>query len=153
MPIYICCCLGYRRLCSSNLRTRGRWRWIFHRLCEKIAEAVKYGQDFLTIEALSQWQRHTLLSSIFIAGSDPLPEIPRLATLLWKEKVQSGQKARIKITGVLQQTLRALELSGKPVRVASAAGNFTQEDFDRVEPLPEILGCHLRSVSCMSRRC
>ena len=79
---------------------------LFHRLCEKIAQAVKYGQDFVTIEALSQWRR-TLLLSIFIARPDPLPDIRRLATLLWKEKVQSGQKAKIEITGVLQQTLRA----------------------------------------------
>jgi len=121
---------------------------LFHRLCEKIAEAVKYGQDFLTIEALSQWQRHALLASIFIARSDPLPDIRRLATLLWKEKVQSGQKAKTEITGVLQQILRALKLSGKPVRVASAdrclaeliGADFTQEDFDRVEPLPQIEG-------------
>ena len=80
---------------------------LFLRLCEKIAEAVKYGQDFLTIEAFSQWQRHTLWSSVFIAGWDPLPDICRLATLLWKEKGQSGQKAKTEIMGVLQQTLRA----------------------------------------------
>ena len=24
--VHICCCLGFRRFCSSNLRTRGRWR-------------------------------------------------------------------------------------------------------------------------------
>ena len=108
---------------------------------------MKYGQDFLTIEALSQWQRDTLLSSIFIARSDPLPDIRRLTALLWKEKVQSGQKAKTEITGVLQQTLRALKLFGKPVPVASAdrclaelisAGDFTQEVFDRVEPFPRL---------------
>ena len=94
------CCLGYRRHCSSNLRTRGRWRWTFHRLCEKIAEAVEYGQDLLTIDAPSQWQRHTWLSPIFIARSDPLLDFRRLATLLWKEIVQSCQKAKTEITGV-----------------------------------------------------
>ena len=50
--------------------------------------------------------------------------------------MQSGQTAKTEITGVLQQTLRALKLSGKPVRVASAdrcladlisVGHFTQE--------------------------
>ena len=51
-------------------------------------------QDFLSMDCLSQFHRHSLLCSIFIARTDDHHDVRRMATLLWKEKLQSGPKAK-----------------------------------------------------------
>jgi len=93
---------------------------LFFSFCEKLAEAVKFGQDFLSMDALSVAQRHALLGSIFIARTDENPAVRRIATLLWKEKLQSGQKAKTEILPHLQRSLRELKLSRNTVKMAVA---------------------------------
>merc|ERR1719188_2595012 len=84
------------------------------------------------------------MSSIFIACRDECANVRRLATLLWKEKVQSGQKAKGEILGLLLKALRALEVSTQPFRKAVAAaclkelitnGDVGEDEAKGVEPL------------------
>lgn len=56
--------------------------------------SVFLGQDFLSMDCLSSFHRHSLLVSIFIARTDDHHDVRRVATLLWKEKLQSGPKAK-----------------------------------------------------------
>mmetsp|Transcript_74097 Transcript_74097/g.131011 ORF Transcript_74097/g.131011 Transcript_74097/m.131011 type:complete len:1474 (-) Transcript_74097:92-4513(-) len=100
--------------------SRGRAMDLFFALCEKISEGMKFGQDFLSMDCLSVWHRHTLLASMFIARTDRQHDVRRMATLLWKEKLQSGPKAKAEILPVLLQILKALKESGKSARVESA---------------------------------
>eukprot|EP00929_Paragymnodinium_shiwhaense_P111913 TRINITY_DN80188_c0_g1_i1.p1 TRINITY_DN80188_c0_g1~~TRINITY_DN80188_c0_g1_i1.p1 ORF type:complete len:1479 (-),score=470.02 TRINITY_DN80188_c0_g1_i1:243-4679(-) len=94
---------------------------MFFLLCEKIQDAVKFGQDFTSVEVLSDKQRKYLLSSIYIARSDPANHaVRRHATLLWKEKVKSGPKARAEILPTLLGLVKGLKNSGSPLRVAAA---------------------------------
>jgi len=118
---------------------------LFFLLCDKIQDAVKFGQDFTSVEALSVVQRRSLLSSIYIARTDPNPAIRRVATLLWKERVQSGPKAKADILSSLQQYLKGLKESDKPRRVAAAvacikdlkgSGDIQDETLKDVEALP-----------------
>jgi len=118
---------------------------LFFMLCDKIQEAVKFGQDFTTVESIPTSQRRALLSSIYIARTDPNPSVRRNATLLWKERVQSGPKAKAEILPQLLQHLKELKGSGKPVRVAAAnaclaelksSGDVQDDTLDGVEPLP-----------------
>lgn len=51
-------------------------------------------QDFLSMDCLTPFHRHSLLVSIFIARTDDHHDVRRMATLLWKEKLQSGPKAK-----------------------------------------------------------
>lgn len=51
-------------------------------------------EDFLSMDCLSPFHRHSLLVSIFIARTDDHHDVRRMATLLWKEKLQSGPKAK-----------------------------------------------------------
>lgn len=115
---------------------------LFLYLCEKLGDAVKFGQDFLSFEALTVRQRHLLLSSIFIARTDKLSELRRMASLLWKERLQSGPKAKGEILPLLLQVLRALKNSGQKGQCTAAesclaelisAGDVTQEAFEKVE--------------------
>jgi hypothetical protein len=46
------------------------------------------------MDCLSSFHRHSLLVSIFIARTDDHHDVRRVATLLWKEKLQSGPKAK-----------------------------------------------------------
>lgn len=93
---------------------------LFFRLCDKLQEAVKFGQDFTTIEVLPLQQRHVLLSSIYIARTDENPSVRRNATLLWKERVQSQQKAKAEMLPVLLRVLKSLKASGQSTRVTAA---------------------------------
>jgi len=122
---------------------------LFFFLCEKLADAVKFGQDFLSFEALSVRQRHLLLSSIFIARSDKLSELRRIASLLWKERLQSGPKAKGEILPLLLQVVRTLKDSGRKGETDAAeaclselvgAGDVTAEDFEKVTPLERVDG-------------
>merc|ERR1719506_499238 len=70
---------------------------IFFAFCEKIQESVKFGQDFLSMETMPAWYRQSLLCSIFIARTDANYAVRRQANLLWKEKLQSGQKLKSKL--------------------------------------------------------
>lgn len=96
---------------------------LFSDFCGKVADTMNFGQDFLSMEVISQVERHSLLSSIFIACRDESSNVRRLASLLWKEKLQSGQKAKGELLkeGLLLKALRALELSAQPFRKAVAA--------------------------------
>jgi len=93
---------------------------LFFRLCDRLQEAVKFGQDFTTIEVLPLSQRHLLLASIYIARTDENPSVRRNATLLWKERVQSQQKAKAEIMPTLLRVLKGLQASGQVARVAAA---------------------------------
>lgn len=93
---------------------------LFFRLCDKVQEAVKFGQDFTSVEVLPLTQRYLLLSSIFIARTDENPAVRRNATLLWKERVQSQQKAKTEIMPTVHRVLKSLKASGQPARVAAA---------------------------------
>jgi len=117
---------------------------LFFFLCEKIGEAVKFGQDFLTVEALTVRQRHLLLSSIFIARTDKMADVRRMATLLWKERLQSGPKAKGEILPLLLQVLKTLKVSGDKTQADAAGGaiaeltqsnDITAEDVETAEPL------------------
>lgn len=117
---------------------------LFFYLGEKLGEAVKFGQDFLTVEAIPVRQRHLLLSSIFIARTDKMHEVRRMAALMWKERLQSGPKAKGEILPILLQVLKALKTSGRKTMEQSAdgaiaelvqAGDVTEADFAKVEPL------------------
>mmetsp|Transcript_91956 Transcript_91956/g.268916 ORF Transcript_91956/g.268916 Transcript_91956/m.268916 type:complete len:1478 (-) Transcript_91956:56-4489(-) len=99
---------------------------LFFRLTEKVQEAVKFGQDFTTVEVLPLTQRHLMLCSIYIARTDENPGVRRNATLLWKERVQSQQKAKAEIMPTLFRVLKGLKASGQPARV-SAADNCLAE--------------------------
>mmetsp|Transcript_87833 Transcript_87833/g.284317 ORF Transcript_87833/g.284317 Transcript_87833/m.284317 type:complete len:1490 (+) Transcript_87833:154-4623(+) len=117
---------------------------LFFGLCDKLQEAVKFGQDFLSMEMLNTVQKHSLLSSIYIARTDENPAVRRNATLLWKERVQSGQKAKAEIMPHLLSVLKGLQASGKPARVAAAEACIAEMktskdlegvDFNAVQPL------------------
>jgi ABC-type Mn2+/Zn2+ transport system ATPase subunit len=101
---------------------------LFFTFCEKLQDAVKFGQDFLSMEAIPQWYRHSLLSSIFIARTDTNYAVRRQATLLWKEKLQSGQKAKTEIMPLLVQIMKALKASGKKAMIASANACMKEND-------------------------
>lgn len=93
---------------------------LFHALCEKVAEAIKFGQDFLSMEQLPLQDRHSVICSILIAKSDSSYAVRRLGTLLWKERLQSQQKAKAEVMPLLLRTLAGLKESGAPARVAAA---------------------------------
>jgi len=93
---------------------------LFFKLCDKVQEAVKFGQDFTSVEVLPLSSRHLLLASIFVARTDENPAVRRNATLLWKERVQSQQKAKAEIMPTIHRVLKSLKDSGKPARVAAA---------------------------------
>ncbi|CAE7713645.1 YEF3 [Symbiodinium sp. KB8] len=99
--------------------SRTRAMDLFFAFCEKISEGMKFGQDFLTMDCLSQFHRHSLLSSIFIARTDDHHDVRRVATLLWKEKLQSGPKAKAEILPLLLSVLKALQ-SGHPSQAKAA---------------------------------
>jgi len=99
---------------------RGFAMQAFFALCEKIAEAMKFGQDFLSMDALTIYYRHSLLSSIFIARNAEDHDVRRMSTLLWKEKVQSGPKAKAEILPFLLRVLKTLKESSNPVQMRAA---------------------------------
>lgn len=111
---------------------------IFFTFCEKLTDAVKFGQDFLSMEALPVWYRHSLLSSIFIARTDDNYAVRRQATLLWKEKLQSGQKAKTEITPLLSQILNALKASGNKSMIARADACIAENDDINEESLAKV---------------
>jgi len=122
---------------------------LFFALCEKVAEAVKFGQDLLSFEALPTWYRHSLLCSIYIARTDSNPSVRRMATLLWKEKIQSGQKAKSEILPLLLRIAQGLKDSGKGAQVSAAdncvaelvsGGDTSHEAFGQVEAWPRVGG-------------
>jgi len=126
---------------------RGRAMDIFFGLCENIGNGMKFGQDFLSMDVLSVRHRHLLLCSIFIARTDKQHDVRRMATLLWKEKLQSGPKAKGEILPLLLQVLKALKVSGIPMRVkavedcmAELKGDTTQESVDAAEPFAGAAG-------------
>lgn len=88
---------------------RARAMDLFFSFCEKISEGIKFGQDFLSMDCLSSFHRHSLLVSIFIARTDDHHDVRRVATLLWKEKLQSGPKAKAEILPLLLSVLKALQ--------------------------------------------
>ncbi|CAJ1452648.1 unnamed protein product [Effrenium voratum] len=98
---------------------------LFFALCEKISEGMKFGQDFLSMDCLSAFHRHSLLVSIFIARTDSHMDVRRVATLLWKEKLQSGPKAKAEILGLLLSVLKALQQGSAAQK--SAAANCLKE--------------------------
>eukprot|EP00928_Gymnodinium_smaydae_P001449 TRINITY_DN10536_c0_g1_i1.p1 TRINITY_DN10536_c0_g1~~TRINITY_DN10536_c0_g1_i1.p1 ORF type:complete len:1493 (-),score=315.49 TRINITY_DN10536_c0_g1_i1:304-4572(-) len=117
---------------------------LFFMLCDKIQDAVKFGQDFLSVECLTSAQRHSLLSSIYIARTDPNHNVRRNATLLWKERVQSGPKAKAEILPSLLGYLKGLLNSGEAVRKTAATaclaelrsgGDVNDDTMASVEPL------------------
>eukprot|EP00440_Ansanella_granifera_P043221 gb/GFBE01046855.1/.p1 GENE.gb/GFBE01046855.1/~~gb/GFBE01046855.1/.p1 ORF type:complete len:1484 (+),score=454.50 gb/GFBE01046855.1/:1-4452(+) len=121
---------------------RSRAMDVFFILCEKIGEGVRFGQDFLSMDSISTFHRHRLLASIYIARTDRQPDVRRMATLLWKEKLQSGQKAKAEIIPVLLSLIKALKASGAPARVAAAqdclnelvsGGDATADAFEAAE--------------------
>jgi len=126
---------------------QGRAMELFFALCEKIAEGMKFGQDFLSMDCLSTWHRHMLLVSVFIARTDAYHDVRRLATLLWKEKLQSGPKAKAEIMPLLLQVLKALQESDSPRRQSSAkaclddlGSEVSAEDFKAVTAYPGAAG-------------
>lgn len=115
---------------------------LFSALCEKIGEAVKFGQDFLSMEALPVWYRHSILASIYIARTDTSYSVRRQASLLWKERLQSQQKAKGEILPLLLSICRTLTSSEKPTMVAAAkacraelGADVTEDRFDQAELL------------------
>jgi len=88
---------------------RARAMDLFFSFCEKISEGIKFGQDFLSMDCLTPFHRHSLLVSIFIARTDDHHDVRRMATLLWKEKLQSGPKAKAEILPLLLRVLKALK--------------------------------------------
>lgn len=104
----------------EDIEPRDRAMGTFAALCEKLAEGMKFGQDFLSMDCLPVWQRHILLVSMFIARTDECFDVKRLAQLLWKEKLQSGPKAKSEILPRLLQVLKALKASGNAARVKAA---------------------------------
>ena len=80
------------------------------------------------MDCLSPFHRHSLLVSIFIARTDDHHDVRRMATLLWKEKLQSGPKA--KAFDCMQSTLTWAE----------SAMNFTfisiGSDFAKLTTFP-----------------
>jgi len=116
---------------------------IFFSFCEKIAESMKFGQDFVSMEILPTWYKHSLLSSIFIARTDANYSVRRQATLLWKERLQSGQKAKGEIMPFLLSALQALKSSEQKARAAAAnaclaelkSSGDAEESLEGVEPL------------------
>lgn len=92
---------------------------VFFNFCEKLAESMKFGQDFLSMEILPTWYRQSLLASIFVARTDPSYSVRRQATLLWKERLQSGQKAKGEIMPVLQSVIKTLK-AGDKTQIAAA---------------------------------
>mmetsp|Transcript_67005 Transcript_67005/g.160565 ORF Transcript_67005/g.160565 Transcript_67005/m.160565 type:complete len:1485 (+) Transcript_67005:94-4548(+) len=118
---------------------------LFFYFCDKLQEAVKFGQDFMSVEVLPPTFRKSLVCSIFIARTDGNPAVRRVATLLWKERIQSGQKAKAEILPQLLQHLKALKQSGSEVRAASAdacladlrsSGDLEDSAAEAAEPLP-----------------
>lgn len=93
---------------------------LFFAFCEKLAEAVKFGQDFLSMEQLSPEDRHSLLCSVLIAKTDSSFAVRRLATLLWKDRLQSQQKAKAEIMPRLLRTLLGLKESPSQARAGAA---------------------------------
>ena len=117
---------------------------LFFELCGKIAEAMKFGQDFLSMDALPQFYRHSLLSSIFIARTAEDHDVRRMSTLLWKEKVQSGPKAKAAILPFLLRVVKTLKVSGsktKEIAIKGALeeltkdGDTNEQDLAKVEAL------------------
>jgi len=115
---------------------------LFFAFCEKVGESVKFGQDLLSMEILPVWYRHSLLCSMFIARTDGNYAVRRQAGLLWKEKLQSGQKSKAEILPVLLQVLKALKNSGNKTQVAAANAciaenkdDITVESIEKVEAL------------------
>mmetsp|Transcript_560 Transcript_560/g.1554 ORF Transcript_560/g.1554 Transcript_560/m.1554 type:complete len:1487 (+) Transcript_560:65-4525(+) len=122
---------------------------LFFDVSEKIAQAMKFGQDFLSMDALPVYYRHSLLSSIFIGMKAEEHEVRRLSTLLWKEKVQSGPKAKAEILPFLLRVVKTLKASGKKVQGFAAkgplaeliqAGDVTEEAMAKVEVLTGVDG-------------
>ena len=64
------------------------------------------------MDCLSPFHRHSLLCSIFISRSDEQHDVRRMATLLWKEKLQSGAKGKAEILPLLLSYLKALQKVG-----------------------------------------
>lgn len=114
---------------------------------EKVWDAVGFGKDLLTMDGLSVTNRHSLICSLFMSRNDSTHEVRRMATLLWKEKLQSGPKTKGEILPHLLRVLKRLEQSGKPGRVAIAkaclkelttAGDVTEAAFAEVQAADEV---------------
>eukprot|EP00397_Hematodinium_sp_SG-2012_P000762 GEMP01000763.1.p1 GENE.GEMP01000763.1~~GEMP01000763.1.p1 ORF type:complete len:1420 (+),score=303.17 GEMP01000763.1:231-4490(+) len=93
---------------------------LFSQLCDRLSELRKFGQDFLTMDAITQRSRMSLCCMIQICRTDVDPAVRRLAALLWKECVQSGQKAKRDILPSLMRALKDLKNSLIPAKVESA---------------------------------
>ncbi|CAK9007606.1 unnamed protein product [Durusdinium trenchii] len=112
---------------------------LFFAFCEKISEGIKFGQDFLSMDCLSPFHRHSLLVSIFIARTDDHHDVRRMATLLWKEKLQSGPKAKAEVLPLLLAVLKALQ-QGTPTQKKAAEQCLKELEageksgFEAVEP-------------------
>lgn len=106
---------------------------LFFKFCEKVSDAVKFGQDFLSMEAMPQFYKQSLVCSMFIARTDENYSVRRQANLLWKDKLQSGQKAKAEILPLLQQIIKALKTSGQATMIAAANACLA----DNKEDMPE----------------
>eukprot|EP00438_Fugacium_kawagutii_P007279 Skav234427 [mRNA] locus=scaffold1656:160413:170895:- [translate_table: standard] len=91
------------------------------------------------MDVLSQFHRHSLLVSIYIARTDDHHDVRRVATLLWKEKLQSGPKAKAEILPLLLAVLKALQAGDCEARRKAAERCLAEleagdkADFDSVE--------------------
>lgn len=95
-------------------------------LAEKISEMKKYGQDFLSMTAAPVRLRHQLVLLLLIGRADEDNAVRRQCGLMWKEGIQSGQKAKRDVMGVLLSTLKAMESSDNENKRKSAKRCLTE---------------------------
>jgi len=90
---------------------RDRVMKLIHQLCDKLGEMRKFGQDLMSMEVLTDDNRLRLCCFILIARTDSQPAVRRLASLLWKEGIQSGQKSKRALLPTLMLVLKDLQES------------------------------------------
>ncbi|CAD7923578.1 unnamed protein product [Amoebophrya sp. A120] len=87
---------------------------------EKIAEMKKYGQDYLSMTSASLKVRYQLVLLLLIGRADEDPAVRRQCGLMWKEGIQSGQKAKRETLPVLMATLQEMQKSANENKRNSA---------------------------------
>eukprot|EP00913_Durusdinium_trenchii_P003604 g3335.t1 len=116
-----------------------------HLLLPRMQEALFFQEEeprtraMDLMDCLSPFHRHSLLVSIFIARTDDHHDVRRMATLLWKEKLQSGPKAKAEVLPLLLAVLKALQ-QGTPTQKKAAEQCLKELEageksgFEAVEP-------------------